>query len=119
MQPDVPACGTGFGMRHVRSRSSFDRATLGVRLMVTGACCEPSRLRRADAWLRAALPGTALPSDPTGLTGVTYLWLGLSLLFAAFCGIGGLRHAFAQPYVVQDDARTFVFWMERFRDPGL
>jgi len=60
-----------------------------------------------------------LPSDPTGLTGVTYLWLGLSLLFAALCGIGGLRQAFAEPYLVQDDARTFLFWMERFFDPGL
>jgi len=40
-------------------------------------------------------------------------------VFATFCGVEGLRHAFQAEYIVQDDARTFVFWMERFLQPGL
>jgi hypothetical protein len=41
--------------------------------------------------------------------------MSLSLLY----GLPDLRMAFSGPYVVQNDARQHVFWMERFRDPGL
>ncbi|MCC6180135.1 MAG: hypothetical protein IT305_32875 [Chloroflexi bacterium] len=75
--------------------------------------------RRLHKRLVAALPGDPLLNDPTGISGYTYVWLGLSLAFGVACGIGGLRHAFAGPYVVQDDARTFLFWMERYFDPSL
>jgi len=66
-----------------------------------------------------ALGGSPIPADRSGLTGATWLWFGLSLVFAAWCAIGGLRQAFAHPYVVQDDARQYLFWMERFFDPEL
>ena len=38
-----------------------------------------------------------------------------SILFS----FGGLKLAFQNPYIVQDDARQHVFWMQRFIDPGL
>jgi hypothetical protein len=46
-------------------------------------------------------------------------WLALSLAFAAYYALLGMRQAFQSAYVVQDDAREYVFWMLRFIDPGL
>lgn len=46
-------------------------------------------------------------------------WFSLSLTVAAVYGIGGLQQAFSGNWVVQDDARQHVFWMQRFLDPGL
>ncbi|MBE9177769.1 hypothetical protein IQ268_04135 [Oculatella sp. LEGE 06141] len=46
-------------------------------------------------------------------------WFSLSLTFAAVFGIMGLQQAFSDTYVVQDDARQHVFWMQRFLDPTL
>jgi hypothetical protein len=46
-------------------------------------------------------------------------WFGLSLSFAFFYGILGLLKAVRNEYVVQDDAREYVFWMQRFIDPEL
>lgn len=46
-------------------------------------------------------------------------WFSLSLTFAAIYGILGLQEAFRSEYVLQDDARQHVFWMQRFFDPGL
>jgi len=46
-------------------------------------------------------------------------WLTLSFTFAATYSIPGLQQAFSGEYVVQDDARQHVFWMQRFIDPGL
>jgi hypothetical protein len=46
-------------------------------------------------------------------------WLALSLGFAAYYALLGMRQAFQSTYVVQDDAREYVFWMQRFIDPGL
>ena len=46
-------------------------------------------------------------------------WLSLSLTFAAIFALLGLQKAFSSSYVVQDDARQHVFWMERFLDPQL
>lgn len=46
-------------------------------------------------------------------------WLGLSLVCSAYFASEGLRQAFSSQYVVQDDARQHVFWMERFVDGGL
>ncbi|UBF26495.1 hypothetical protein K9N68_00320 [Kovacikia minuta CCNUW1] len=47
------------------------------------------------------------------------VWFGLSLGFAVFYGFLGLQKAFRSAYVVQDDAREYVFWMQRFIDPAL
>ena len=48
-----------------------------------------------------------------------YGWLALSLAFAALYGYLSLRQGFSNEYVVQDDARQQVFWMQRFLDPTL
>ena len=51
--------------------------------------------------------------------GQVAFWLVLSLIFAAIYAGEGLQKAFASAYVVQDDARQYVFWMQRFIDPDL
>lgn len=60
-----------------------------------------------------AKPTTA--SDRTS----SRLWFGLSLGFALYYGSLALQKAFQAEYVVQDDAREYVFWMQRFLDPTL
>ena len=46
-------------------------------------------------------------------------WFGLSLSIALVYSILGLQQAFSSEYIVQDDARQHVFWMQRFIDPEL
>jgi hypothetical protein len=46
-------------------------------------------------------------------------WLSLSLTFSVIFAWLGLQEAFDGQYVVQDDARQHVFWMQRFLDPQL
>ncbi|MEB3357406.1 MAG: hypothetical protein VKK04_11830 [Synechococcales bacterium] len=46
-------------------------------------------------------------------------WFSLSLAIATTYALAALREAFSSPYVVQDDARQYVFWMRRFFDPSL
>lgn len=46
-------------------------------------------------------------------------WFSLSLGFALYYGFLVLQRAFRAEYVVQDDAREYVFWMQRFTDPSL
>ena len=41
------------------------------------------------------------------------------MIVAALYSIPALRQAFGSEYVVQDDARQYLFWMERFLDPTL
>ena len=80
-----------------------------VAVPLEGAASEPAAGRSDDRGVRGG----------SAFTGRNAFWLALSLIFAALCGVGGLRHAFTAEYVVQDDARTFLFWMERFTDPSL
>ncbi len=47
------------------------------------------------------------------------IWLSLSLGFAAYYGCLGLQKAFRAEYIVQDDAREYVFWMQQFVNPSL
>jgi hypothetical protein len=86
---------------------------------MTVATERPAGLRGIHARLLKALPGQPLACDPTGITGWTYVWLLLSLAFSVYCGAAGMRPAFLNPNTVQDDARTFLFWMARFTDPAL
>lgn len=44
---------------------------------------------------------------------------GLSIAFAIIYGILALKQAFAGEYVVQDDARQHIFWMQRFLESSL
>ncbi|MCP2732154.1 hypothetical protein NJ959_27365, partial [Symplocastrum sp. BBK-W-15] len=46
-------------------------------------------------------------------------WLSLSLTFSAIYSYLALGEGFSNPYIVQDDARQHVFWMERFLDSEL
>ncbi len=48
-----------------------------------------------------------------------YFWLALTMVFAVIYGGLALQQAFAGDYVVQDDARQHIFWMQRFLDPAL
>ena len=47
------------------------------------------------------------------------LWLGISLLFACYYGICFYYFVFNQEYIVQDDARQHVVWLQRYIDPDL
>lgn len=58
------------------------------------------------------------PTDKTASPQVIF-WFSLSLTCAAMFGLIALREAFRSPYVVQDDARQHVFWMQRFLDSEL
>lgn len=46
-------------------------------------------------------------------------WLSLSLIIATSYSLLALQQAFNSPYIVQDDARQHVFWMQRYLDPQL
>ena len=46
-------------------------------------------------------------------------WFGLSLIFALIYSLLELHQAFSSAYVVQDDARVYVSWMQRFLEPDL
>jgi hypothetical protein len=46
-------------------------------------------------------------------------WLGLSLLFAFLFGIDIVNLAFSDRYLIQDDARQHIFWMQKFVDREL
>ncbi|MGA9771894.1 MAG: hypothetical protein WBV94_22880 [Blastocatellia bacterium] len=56
---------------------------------------------------------------PVSLDYRTVFWFVVSLAFSAYFASLALHQAFASPFVVQDDARQHVFWMERFLDPQL
>jgi len=46
-------------------------------------------------------------------------WLSLNLIIATSYSLLALQKAFNSPYIVQDDARQHVFWMQRYIDPQL
>ncbi|GAB4149238.1 MAG: hypothetical protein Fur0046_27860 [Cyanobacteria bacterium J069] len=48
-----------------------------------------------------------------------WLWLGLSIAITLFYSSLLLQRAFRGEYVVQDDARQHLFWMQRFLNPDL
>jgi hypothetical protein len=47
------------------------------------------------------------------------LWLGLSLLVSLYFGLLTLLHLLNHPYIVQDDARQHVVFLQRLIDPQL
>lgn len=65
--------------------------------------------------LHSVLGTSKLPAS----RGAIAFWFGLSLSFALVYSIMALQQAFGNEYVVQDDARQHVFWMQRFVDPNL
>ncbi|NER33119.1 MAG: hypothetical protein F6J93_03410 [Oscillatoria sp. SIO1A7] len=61
---------------------------------------------------------TSAPEDKTSKSTVIF-WFSLTLTFAAVYGLMVLQKAFGAEYIVQDDARQHVFWMQRFVDSQL
>lgn len=49
----------------------------------------------------------------------TRSWLGFSLLICLLYGLQSLGVALDSAYVVQDDARQHIFWMQRYLNPSL
>ncbi len=48
-----------------------------------------------------------------------YFWLGISLLFTIYYGVCFYSFVFSHEYVVQDDARQHVVWLQRLIDSEL
>jgi hypothetical protein len=71
--------------------------------------------RRLLADLRRFLTG----SSANGSDSLTVFWFVFSLAFSVYFASLAMHQAFSGPYVVQDDARQHVFWMERFLDSEL
>jgi len=46
-------------------------------------------------------------------------WLGLSLIAPLYFGLTSLCYVLSQDYIIQDDARQHVVWLQRFVDPEL
>jgi hypothetical protein len=60
-----------------------------------------------------------LASPSTKSEGNRAFWLTLGLVFSVLFSYLALTEAFAGDYIVQDDARQHVFWMQRYLDPAL
>lgn len=71
-----------------------------------------NRMRQVS---NATLPQTAQTHSSTP----TRIWFILSLAIALLYRLPAFGAAFALPYLVQDDARQHVFWMQRFANPDL
>ncbi|MDJ0534595.1 MAG: hypothetical protein QNJ70_19290 [Xenococcaceae cyanobacterium MO_207.B15] len=48
-----------------------------------------------------------------------WLWFGISLLIPFYFGLISLYFAFHDDYIVQDDARQHIVWLQRYVDPSL
>lgn len=60
-----------------------------------------------------------IASNPKTSSSQVIFWFILSLTFSVLYSAIALQEAFSSAYVVQDDARQHVFWMQRFLDPTL
>ncbi len=60
-----------------------------------------------------------LPSQPSLKDPVVAFWFGLSFIAPLYFGLISLFYATASNYVVQDDARIHVVWLQRLIDPAL
>ena len=47
------------------------------------------------------------------------LYLSLSILFVFYFAVISLHHAFSQDYIIQDDVRIHIVWLQKFIDPEL
>lgn len=48
-----------------------------------------------------------------------WVYLGLSLIAPCYFGFISLNYALSHDYIIQDDARLHIVWLQRFIDPGL
>ncbi|WP_083602310.1 hypothetical protein [Hydrococcus rivularis] len=49
----------------------------------------------------------------------TLFWFSLSLSVNLYFGLVSIGHGFSQDYIIQDDVRQHVVWLQRFVDPQL
>ncbi len=68
---------------------------------------------------RFFITATDQDDDRTKRRSPIVVWFALSVIFALYYGGLALQKAFRSEYVVQDDAREYVFWMQQFIDPTL
>ena len=47
------------------------------------------------------------------------IWFSLSIFFAIYFAVISLQYAFSQDYLIQDDGRIHIVWLQRFIDPEL
>ncbi|MGC9526133.1 MAG: hypothetical protein ACP5D7_11410 [Limnospira sp.] len=57
--------------------------------------------------------------EPNPYSPRTLFWFFLSLAFTVSFAIPVLKMAFSSEYIIMDDARQYLFWMQRFSDPEL
>lgn len=48
-----------------------------------------------------------------------YLWLGISLAVTIYYGLISYQYNFSQDYIVQDDIRQHIVWLQKLDDPEL
>ena len=48
-----------------------------------------------------------------------YLWLGISLAVTIYYGLISYSHGFSQDYIVQDDVRQHIVWLQKLISPEL
>ena len=72
----------------------------------------PALFQKVVAYLGSRTAGGRSLSSP-------HLWFALSLTFAAIYALLAMMRAFSAEFVIQDDARQHVFWMQRFTDREL
>jgi hypothetical protein len=77
------------------------------------------RPAKSDSTFLAKLRYWLLEPTVTKFDRRTIFWFLLSLALSAVMAYGPLKQAFSGPYVLQDDSRQHIFWMERFADPEL
>jgi hypothetical protein len=56
---------------------------------------------------------------PCAVTATTAVWWGLSVSIPLVFGVMALHDGFSADRIVQDDARQYLFWMQRFQNPDL
>jgi hypothetical protein len=71
------------------------------------------------AILLARLRSLLTAAEKDGGKKSAIFWFCLSLVCASLFSIRGIDGALEHKYVIQDDARQHVFWMQRFTDPEL
>ncbi|MEB3211766.1 MAG: hypothetical protein VKL39_10435 [Leptolyngbyaceae bacterium] len=56
---------------------------------------------------------------PRSVTATTGVWWGVSIAIPILYGVMALHDGFSAERIVQDDARQYLFWMQRFQNPEL
>lgn len=77
-----------------------------------------SLFRNLDQEERFSNGGEARSRTPS-LPFSVWPWFCLSIVASVLYALPALERALSNPYMIQDDARQHVTWMQRFIDPGL